>query len=120
MIYPKYRTLPALTSIYEYLTTGRCTELSGPYGAYNLYEKEMRNDMIITQLNSVIDNLEQIKQNQFMLYKKLSETQETCREIENELGSISFMTTRLVELNTINAYYNKVTALNAMAINWTI
>ena len=37
IIYPKYRNLPALTSIYEYYVTGRCEELSGPYGAYNFY-----------------------------------------------------------------------------------
>ena len=62
-IYPKYRNLPALTSIYEYYVTGRCEELSGPYGAYNLYEDEVRKDKIISQLNTVIANLEQIKQN---------------------------------------------------------
>ena len=56
IIYPKYRNLPALTSIYEYYVTGRCEELSGPYGAYNLYEDEVRKDKIISQLNTVIAN----------------------------------------------------------------
>lgn len=57
VIYPKYRNLPALTSIYEYFITGRCDELSGPYGAYNLYEDEVRKDTVISQLNAVIENL---------------------------------------------------------------
>lgn len=69
IIYPKYRNLPALTSIYEYYVTGRCEELSGPYGAYNLYEDEVRKDKVISQLNTIIANLEQIKQNQYKLYE---------------------------------------------------
>ena len=69
LIYPKYHNLPALTSIYEYLVTGRCDELTGPHGAYNLYEDEVRKDTVISQLNLVIDNLEKIKQNQYMLYQ---------------------------------------------------
>lgn len=58
VIYPKYCNLPALTSIYEYYMTGRCEELTGPHGAYNLYEDELRKDTVISQLNTVIENLE--------------------------------------------------------------
>ena len=60
-IYPKYRTLPALTSIYEYFITGRCDSLIGSHGAYNLFEDEVRKNMVIFQLSTVIANLEQIK-----------------------------------------------------------
>ena len=45
IIYPKYRNLPALTSMYEYFITGRCDEFAGPHGAYNLYEDEVRKDV---------------------------------------------------------------------------
>lgn len=37
IIYPKYRNFAAICTIYEYFDSGRCTELSGPTGAYNLY-----------------------------------------------------------------------------------
>ena len=40
VIFSKYRTLPAIASILEYLESGRCEALSGPDGAYNLYESE--------------------------------------------------------------------------------
>ena len=63
VIYPKYRTLPALTSIYEYFVTGRCDSLAGANGAYNMYEDEVRKDTVISQLNTVIENLEQIRLN---------------------------------------------------------
>lgn len=40
VIYPKYLTLPAVTTIYEYLESGRCDSLAGANGSYNLYESE--------------------------------------------------------------------------------
>lgn len=53
VIYPKYRNLPALTSIYEYLITGRCEGLTGPHGAYNLYEDEVRKDNVPFELSDL-------------------------------------------------------------------
>ena len=35
VIFPKYRNLVAITTINEYLMSGRCYELEGPNGAYN-------------------------------------------------------------------------------------
>ena len=105
LIYPKYRTLPALTSIYEYLITGRCEELTGPHGAYNLYEDEMRKDTVISQLNTVIENLEQIRQNQYMLYQQVKGIQENTAAIASELRQIKGYTIALTELTALNAYY---------------
>ncbi len=113
MIYPKYQNLPALTSIYEYFITGRCDELTGPHGAYNLYEDEMRRDMVISQLNLVIANLEQIKQNQYMLYQQVKEIQDTASLIGYELKQIKGYTVALTELSAMNLYYNAVSARNA-------
>ena len=83
VIYEKYQTLPALTSIYEYFLTGRCEELSGAHGAYNVYEDEVRKDTVISQLNAVIENLEQIKQNQYMLYQTVKEIQAEVKREES-------------------------------------
>lgn len=113
MIYPKYQNLPALTSIYEYFITGRCEELIGPHGAYNMYEDEMRKDTVISQLNTVIANLEQIKQNQYMLYQQVKAIQNTASEIGNELAQIRGYTAALTELSAMNAYYNAVSARNS-------
>lgn len=113
VIYPKYQNLPALTSIYEYFITGRCEELIGPHGAYNMYEDEMRKDTVISQLNTVIANLEQIKQNQYMLYQQVKAIQNTASEIGNELAQIRGYTAALTELSAMNAYYNAVSARNS-------
>lgn len=113
MIYPKYQNLPALTSIYEYFITGRCEELTGPHGAYNMYEDEMRKDTVISQLSTVIANLEQIKQNQYMLYQQVKTIQKTASVIGNELAQIRGYTAALTELSAMNAYYNAVSARNS-------
>ena len=111
-IYPKYRNLPALTSIYEYYVTGRCEELSGTYGAYNLYEDEVRKDKIISQLNTVIANLEQIKQNQYKLYEQVCQIQSNTNRMVWELNAIKGYVIELTNLTALNTYYNGVTALN--------
>lgn len=73
IIFPKYRNLVMVCSLYEYICAGRCTELEGHEGAYNILENEIRLDRIISQLDKVIAQLEQIKQNQFMLYSAVQE-----------------------------------------------
>lgn len=105
IIHPKYRTLPALTSIYEYFMTGRCTELTGPHGAYNLYEDELRKDTVISQLNTVIENLEQIRHNQYMLYQQVKGIQENTAVIASELQQIMGYTVQIAQLTALNAYY---------------
>ena len=111
-IYPKYRNLPALTSIYEYFITGRCSSLIGPHGAYNMFEDEVRKDIIISQLNTVIENLDQIKRNQYMLYEQVTQIQRNTLAIEQELKQVKGLTVSLVQLSSLTAYYAAVTARN--------
>lgn len=118
VIYPKYRTLPALTSIYEYLVTGRCEELSGAHGAYNLYEDEVRKDTVISQLNTVIENLEQIKQNQYMLYEQVKGIQQNTRAIAAELYQIKGYTACLTDLAALMAFYSGVAATNTSTLSY--
>lgn len=112
IIYPKYRNLPALTSMYEYLITGRCEELTGPHGAYNLYEDELRKDMIISQMNLVIQNLEQIKSNQYMLYEQVKKIQAASRAAVAELRAIHGYAANIADYASLTAYYAGITAVN--------
>lgn len=117
-IYPKYRTLPALTSIYEYLITGRCEGLTGPHGAYNLYEDELRKDTVISQLSVVIQNLEQIKQNQYMLYQQVKSIQENTNALAYELRQIKGYTIQISQLAALNAYYAALNERNTRITMW--
>ena len=119
-IFPKYRNLPALTSIYEYLTSGRCDGLTGPNGAYNLYETELRQNTVIAQLNTIIENLEQIRNNQYTLYQEMTRITANTSRISSELSVISTYTFKLTQLSALNAFYNSVTAENSGATRYIV
>ena len=71
VIFEKYRDPVALATFYEYLMAGRVESLTGPHGAYNLYESEIRANLIISKLDTVISSLDQIKGNQYMIYSSI-------------------------------------------------
>lgn len=115
IIYPKYRNLPAISSFLDYFSSGRCTSLTGPYGAYNLYESEARMDGIITRLDNINSQLTQIQFNQRMLFFALKNCNETvsrlCRSVENSANHLSQIagTQSKIEQNTATtAYYAKL------------
>lgn len=116
IVFPKYRNLPALTSIYEYLSSGRCEDLTGPVGAYNIYESEVRQNMVISQLSAIVSNLEKIRQNQYTLYEEFCKINRTTNRIASELSTIRSYTHTLTQLSALNTYYNSVTAENTAAI----
>lgn len=81
VIFPKYRNLVMVCSLYEYICSGRCTTLEGHEGAYNILEMEIRMDRIVTQLDRVISQLGAIQQNQFMLYSAIQESNQRSTQI---------------------------------------
>lgn len=103
VIYPKYRNLIAVSSFYDYLMSGRCSELQGHEGAYNIFEVEVRLNRIITQLDHVVARLNTIEQNQYMLYNAISASNATvdrlCSAVEH---SNRLSTANTAQLNQIN------------------
>ena len=85
IIHNKYRNQVALSTIYEYLDTGRCCELGGAAGAYNLFESECRSNLIISQLTQVIDTLEEIKKNQYMIYAELKQISKKLDQLNEKM-----------------------------------
>lgn len=81
VIYPKYRSLPAIASLFEYMLSERCYGLTGHEGAYNLYENELRLGHIISTLDSISSDIKEIKQNQRMLYDVVSESQKMTKSM---------------------------------------
>ena len=95
VIFPKYRNIEAMTTMYEYFETGRCTSLKGPDGAYNLYESELRSNAIIGRLDVVSDKLDRISDqlstiqaNQYVLYKAVEGVSERLDAMSTTLGEI--------------------------------
>ena len=75
VIFPKYRNFSAVCSFYEYLMTERCSELTGPNGAYNLYETERTMGHIVNAVDNIAnmtaEALNMMKENQYYYYTEM-------------------------------------------------
>lgn len=71
----------AVTMFCEYLESGRCKQLQGTDGAYNLFEKELRDRIIIAELKTISSQLESIRQTQYMLYEEIKRGNDTANRI---------------------------------------
>lgn len=141
VVFPKYRNIVALSTFCEYLMTGRCATLEGANGAYNLYESECRADMIISQLSVVIESLEQIKQNQYLIYSELQSIRSdladlnntmnaalksiqsidaTTAKISGQMDKISDNTDVIAHNTAVAAYYSKVNAELTNALGFMV
>lgn len=81
LIYPKYRNLIMVSSLYEYILSGRCDTLEGKDGGYNILELEIRLDKIITRLDTIVANLYEIKNNQFTLFSAIQSSNQKLDDI---------------------------------------
>ena len=118
IIFPKYRNMVAICTMYEYFAAGRCTELTGANGAYNLYEQELRQNLIINQLEQVNANLEQVKQNQYILYQGIMETNQALQSMSHDIRGILNLTTDIAESSKVTAFCSKITAANTEALKY--
>lgn len=101
IIYPKYRNLVYICSIYEYLESDRCDSLTGPYGAYNLLENDIKYARIVEKLDYISQTLEDIRDNQRELYYAIQETNNSLNSLNASLNNLSEnMTKGLTELNS--------------------
>ncbi len=118
VIYPKYRGIVPVTTIYEYIESGRCTVLEGHEGAYNLYENELRMNLIIGKLDDISSKLDQIADNQRLL---VQEIQESNRKMDAISQSVYSSLDKLDEIgnNTeLSAYYSRISASNTSYMAW--
>lgn len=120
VIHSNYRGLIPVCSLYGYFDTGVCTQLEGHEGAYNKYDTESRLDRIIVKLDEVIRNLEEIKQNQWVLYDTIQESNQkadqllrNCARMANQLKGIQSQDAelnariaRLQSTSDLNLYVN--------------
>ena len=124
-IFPKYRNMVAMATMYEYFASGRCSELTGPNGAYNLYEQELRQNLIINKLDVISSQLEDIKDNQYVLYTEMKKTNQYLGEITQTVKDIN-KGVRVTAANTgeiaksakVAAYYSEITAKNTEALKY--
>ncbi len=117
IIFSKYRKVVALSAFYEYLLAGRCAELGGPYGAYNLYESELRANLIVEKLdeikrtqNMIHGELQKVNSNLKQLNNTLSQALTSIQSIEIGIANISANTDVIAHNTAVSAYYSKLNA----------
>lgn len=141
VIFEKYRDLVAVSTFYEYLMSGRCTTLEGAYGAYNLYESEIRANLIISKLADIEKSLKKIEQAQYMVYAQLTEMnnslnqmsstmdaaccaimdiQTNTKDMGEHMAQISKNTKVMAHNTAVAAYYSKVNAELTNALGFMV
>ncbi len=125
ILHPKYRNLAAASTIFEYLETGRCTELTGHEGAYNLYESELRQNLIIAKLDVVIQKLDELKATMYRCCMAIENVGKQIQGLEKELKTLNSTAFKQLEvqkdtlrLTALNTTYSAAIAANTEAIKY--
>ncbi len=116
VLYPKYLDFPIIATLYEYLISGRCEKLEGPDGAYNLYEFELRQNIIINKLDDILDSLEVIKENQYYIYNALNNVNSILKNMNNKMDNLLSSVDSIEKSVKANEYYSYKTSCYANII----
>ena len=114
----KYRNFSAVAKLYEYLSTGRCNTLYGGNGIYDTFEKERIQIFQLEALIRIENSLEEIKENQRLLYNELRDANATLSSIDSTLHSIEKTAERIEENTAISATANQQTAVASQYLAW--
>lgn len=118
IVYPKYRNFVAISSFYEYLSSGRCSQLTGHEGAYNIYETEIRLDRIIVKLDEIIERLDEIKSNQYMLYSEIKKANTQISALSDKISDAVYNLENIEKNTSVTAYYSKISSENTEFLKW--
>ncbi len=127
IISPDYRNIYAVSSIHGYLQKGRTRSLSfnektGDQGAYNIYEYEMRMNMIITNTQEILNRLDDISRNQYELAEGLrranSRINSLCSSINTHIKNTDESLKRIEACQSIIAYNSQRTREELEFITW--
>lgn len=123
VLYPKYQNWVAVASILEYYQAGVCHKLEDVDGAYNKYDQEVLLKTIICSLGDILANLEEIKNNQYLLYKAITGSNRNINYMMNRLLSNNEMIVEAVNQQgqTISGHLSAIEYNNTvMRLNTTI
>lgn len=118
IIYTKYQGLIPVTMFCEYFASGRCDTLTGHEGAYNIYENEIRLNLIIVKLEEVVDKLDQIAENQYMLASMLEQNNRELQSLKSAVATQTAALERIEDNTEVSNYYNRITAANTDFLTW--
>ena len=112
MIHPKYRGLIPVATLYDYFDTGMCSALTGHGGAYETYEYQLRLNVIIGKLDTIITKLDEIQRTQYSLYSALSECNRNLTRVNSGLKQLQASNDQIAQCAQITAHNSQITASN--------
>lgn len=95
-VLPKcYRNFVSVSTMYQYIATGRCICIKGHGGIYDTYEQDFQRNLIITNLQQINAKLDEIIENQMMLYQQMKDANSTLNSINKELQNLGESASRI-------------------------
>ena len=118
-LHPNYQGLVPISIIYGYFDTGRCSQLQGHEGTYNLYEDEKMKGMIIGKLNVVLKQLNQLNRSMIYVGKAIEKCKSRLYDLESAgnrmISSVNNMNSNVS--NRLKGVSNQMSAIEANTAN---
>jgi len=103
IIHPKYRGLIPVSMFYDYVDTGRCSTLTGHEGAYNIYESELRDQIIFDKLDKINNNIQGMQKSMYFFSTRMQSALKTISQ--NMITSADQINSSFAALN---AHYSSL------------
>lgn len=106
-----WHNIVAISSFYQYLSEKRTYSLefdqkTGDRGAYNIYNEEAQRGIIIIQLGKVLDKLDQVIENQYMLQNTLRDANRKINSLSGSINQMSRQISSSIQEHTAIQAYN--------------
>lgn len=106
-----WHNIVAISSFYQYLSEKRTYSLefdqkTGDQGAYNIYNEEAQRGIIIIQLGKVLDKLDQVIENQYMLQNTLRDANRKINSLSSNINQMSRQISSSIQEQTAIQEYN--------------
>ncbi len=119
IIHPDYRSITPISMFINYLEKERCLTLTGINGAYDKYEEEVRDGLILSDFSAICTDLESVRHSMGTLYRTINSARESIdallAELRNANSTLQDSIRPDLEANMENQ--NRLQALNAQIIS---
>ena len=88
VLFPKYRGLVPVNTMLAYFQSGRAKELTGHGGAYNIYENDLKQGLIATQLEALMADPETLNEYQKAIPSKIGLIENQVAELMDSVQKV--------------------------------
>lgn len=114
----RYRSFTAVATMYGYLESGRCTSIKGHGGIYDTYENELRQNLIIRNLQEINARLSEIAANQRILVQEVRQANAVLSKISDDLTDIRQTNAEIAKNSAITAEATRQIAATTQYWSW--